>query len=230
MSKRHVLTTVGLAAAGIALFAAPASAHISPSVGSAPAGSYLTFSLQVPHGCGEGGTNKLEVQIPESITSVTPGVVPGWTIARTQAALATPLDDGEGGKITERTSVITWTGGPLAHDQLELFPLSVKLPATGESVSFPVIQSCDNGQSTSWIEAQKAGEEEPEHPAPTITLTAATGDEHGAGDDEAAATTVAAAKDDDSDSSPALGITGIALGAVGIALGGSALRKTRSAS
>jgi uncharacterized protein YcnI len=221
MSTRHLVTTAGLAAAGVLLMAGPAAAHIEPTVESAPAGSYLTFSLQVPHGCGEGGTNKLEVQIPDSITSVTPGVVPGWTIDRTVVPLDPPVDDGEGGTITERTSVVTWSGGPLAHDQLQLFALSVKLPDKGSSVSFPVIQTCDNGEHTDWIEATKAGEAEPDHPAPTIELTAATGDDH---HDEAAATDES---DDDSDSSPALGITGIALGVVGIALGGTALRRAR---
>lgn len=227
MSTRHLVTTAGLAAAGVLLMAGPAAAHIEPSVESAPAGSYLTFSLQVPHGCGEGGTNKLEVQIPESITSVTPGVVPGWTIDRTVAPLNPPADDGEGGTITERTSVITWTGGPLPHDQLQLFPLSVKLPDKGSSVRFPIIQTCDNGEHTDWIEVTKEGEPEPDHPAPTIELTAATGDEHAAASDDDEASHES---DDDSDSSSALGITGIALGVVGIALGGSALRRARQAS
>jgi uncharacterized protein YcnI len=228
MSKRHVITTAGLAAAGILLLAGPAAAHIEPTVESAPAGGYLTFSLQVPHGCGEGGTNKLEVQIPDGIDSVTPGVVPGWTIARTVVPLDPPVDDGEGGQLTERTSVVTWSGGPLAHDQLQLFPLSVKLPDSGSSVSFPTIQSCDNGQTTSWIEATKEGEDEPDHPAPTIELTAATGDEHG--DAEEASDTTGDSDSDDDGSSRVFGITGIALGAVGIALGGQALRRTRQAS
>jgi uncharacterized protein YcnI len=228
MSKRHLATTAGLAAAGVLLLAGPASAHIEPTIESAPAGSYATFSLQVPHGCGEGGTNKIEVKIPDGITSVTPEAVPGWTVTRTSEALNPPVDDGEGGKITERTDTITWAGGPLAHDQLLLFGLSVKMPDTpGESISFPVIQSCDNGQETDWIEIPKEGEDEPEHPAPTIELTAATGDHHGS-DDEAAADTKDT--DDDSDSSSnALGILGIALGAVGIGLGTQALRKTRQA-
>jgi uncharacterized protein YcnI len=184
----------------------------------------------VPHGCGEAGTTKLEVKIPESITSVTPQVVPGWTITRTSEDLATPLDDGDGGKITSRTSVVTWAGGPLAHDQLELFGLSVKMPDTpGKSVSFPVIQTCEDGSQTDWIEPTVEGQDEPEHPAPTIELTAATGDDHHADDagEEAAATD--ADQDDDSDAATPLAIVGIALGVVGIGVGGTALRKSRQA-
>ena len=227
MSTRHLLTTGGLAAVGLLALAAPASAHISPSISEAPAGSYAKFDLRVPHGCEEAATTKIEVEIPEGINSVTPQVVTGWTIERTIVPLDPPVDDGHGGQITERTSVITWTGGPLAHDQLEEFGLSVKLPdAPDTTIAFPVIQTCEDGASTPWIQIPEEGAEEPEHPAPTIELTAAAG-EHGddAGDDEVAVEPAAASDDDDS--ATPLAVTGIALGAAGLALGGSALRKAR---
>ena len=230
MSLRRTLTTAGLATAGLVAFAGSAAAHITPSADRAPAGSYLTFELRVPHGCGDGNTNKLEVQIPDGITSVTPEAVPGWTVERTIEPLDPPLDDGEGGQITERTSVITWTGGPLAHDQLQRFGLSVKLPDDPGTILFPTIQTCDNGESTSWIEATPAGGEEPEHPAPAIEVTAATGDGHdGDGDAAAAPSAVDDDGDDEDDgATTALAVTGIGVGAVGIVLGGSALRRARS--
>ena len=229
MSTRYTLTTAGLAAVGLLALAGPAAAHVTPSESTAPAGSYLTFALRVPHGCSDdGNTTKLEVQIPEGIASVTPEVVPGWTIERTVVPLDPPVDDGEGGQITERTSVITWTGGPLAHDQLQEFGLSVKLPDDPGTVLFPTIQSCDNGGSTSWIEPTPAGGEEPEHPAPAIEVTAATGDEHGG---EAAATDDEATDDDGDDddgATKALAVTGIGLGAAGLVLGGAAMRRARA--
>jgi uncharacterized protein YcnI len=232
MSTRRTLTAAALATSGLLGLAGPAQAHVSPSERTAPAGSYLTFALRVPHGCTEdGNTTKVEVQIPDGITSVTPEVVAGWTIARTLEPLDPPIDDGEGGQITERTSVITWTGGPLAHDQLEQFGLSVKLPDEPGTILFPTIQTCDNGQSTAWIEATPAGGAEPEHPAPAIEVTAATEDEHGDGDDAASAS-VDDDEDEDEDegdgATTALAVTGIGLGAVGIVLGGSALRRART--
>ncbi len=227
MSKRHLLTTGGLAAAGLLALAAPASAHISPSISEAPAGSYAKFDLRVPHGCEEAGTTKLEVQIPDGINSVTPQVVTGWTIERTIVPVDPPIDDGHGGQITERTSVVTWSGGPLAHDQLEEFGLSVKLPDTPDTtIAFPVVQTCEDGSSTPWIQVPEEGAEEPEHPAPTIHLTAAT-DEHGAADDDEAAAPAASEDDDDDSAATPLAVTGIVLGAAGLALGGSALRKAR---
>jgi uncharacterized protein YcnI len=227
MTKRHLAAAAGLGTAAILLLAAPASAHIEPTIESAAASSYTTFSLQVPHGCGDAGTSKLEVQIPDSITSVTPEVVPGWTITRTTEHLDTPRDDGEGGQITDRTSVITWAGGPLAHDQLELFGLSVKMPDTaGRSVTFPTIQTCEDGSHTDWIEPTVEGQDEPEHPAPTIHLTAASGDDHGGGGTAAA---TASADDDDGDSATPLAIAGIVMGALGLVVGGAALAKSRAA-
>lgn len=232
MSKRHLVTAAGLAALGVVALAGPAAAHVTPSVTSAPAGSYLKFDLRVPHGCGEAATDQVEVKIPDGINSVTPQVVPGWTIERTIVPLDPPLDDGHGGQLTERTAVITWTGGPLAHDQLEEFGLSVKLPDTpGETLAFPVVQTCEGGTTTAWIEVPEEGKDEPDHPAPVIELTASTGDGHGSSSDDAEAEEEAAApastsSDHDSSATP-LAVAGIALGAAGLAVGGTALRTTK---
>ncbi|HJR26665.1 MAG TPA: YcnI family protein [Acidimicrobiales bacterium] len=224
MSIRSTLTVAGLSAAGLLALAAPAAAHVGPSETSAPAGSYLKFELRVPHGCGEtGNTTRVEVQVPDGITSVTPQVVPGWTIERTTEQLDPPLDDGHGGQIAERTSVVTWTGGPLAHDQLEEFGLSVKLPEEPGTILFPTIQTCDDGTTAEWIEVPPPGGEEPEKPAPAIEVTVAAEDL-----DEAEPASATDDDDDDDGSSRGLAIAGIALGAAGLATGGAALRRART--
>ena len=224
MSIRSTLTVAGLSAAGLLALAAPAAAHVGPSETSAPAGSYLKFELRVPHGCGEtGNTTRVEVQVPDGITSVTPQVVPGWTIERTTEQLDPPFDDGHGGQIAERTSVVTWTGGPLAHDQLEEFGLSVKLPEEPGTILFPTIQTCDDGTTAEWIEVPPPGGEEPEKPAPAIEVTVAAEDL-----DEAEPASATDDDDDDDGSSRGLAIAGIALGAAGLATGGAALRRART--
>jgi uncharacterized protein YcnI len=212
-------------------------AHVSPSETSAPAGSYLKFELRVPHGCGEeGNTTKVEVQIPGGITSVTPQVVAGWTIDTTIEQLETPLDDGHGGQITERTAVVTWTGGPLDHHQLEEFGLSVKLPDTpGETIYFPTIQTCDDSTTGEWIQIAETDGEEPEKPAPAIALTAASGDDHGSTDDEGedgeetAIDAETAASTSDSEDSDGLAIAALVVGGLGLLAGGAALIRGRSA-
>lgn len=98
----------------------------------------------------------------------------------------------------------------------------------------PVTQTCEKG-STEWDQATKAGQAEPEHPAPTITLTAAAAgdDEHGTTasteSDEATATTASSS----STSVPAdpdlvgrfLGLGGLLLGAVALVVSVAATRR-----
>jgi len=213
-----------LAGAGVLLvgLAAPAWAHIEPTVEEAPAGGYATFALVVPHGCEDDtGTVKLEVQMPDGVESATPQFLPGWE--------ATVDDAG--------AVVVTWEGGPLPHDQFMEFGLSVEMPDTpGETALFPTIQTCESGEAVSWIEETPEGGEEPEHPAPAIALTESEG-EHGHGEgeehaeedehaDEVATDTVSS---DDSDSN---GVAGLALilGMLGFLLGGYAVVTIRKAS
>jgi uncharacterized protein YcnI len=197
-----------------------ASAHVVASPEEVPAGSYALINFLVPHGCGEAGTTKLTVQIPEGINSATPEVVPGWTISKTMQKLDTPIDDGEGGTITERVATVSWTGGPLAHDQYTEFGLSLQVPDTaGQEIDFPAVQKCTEGE-TRWIEIPTSGQDrfaDLEHPAPFVALTAAAGEE------EATNVPVAAETPADSDDDSGKTTTAIVLGALGLVAGLGAL-------
>ncbi|WNY33876.1 DUF1775 domain-containing protein [Curtobacterium flaccumfaciens] len=72
------------------------------------------------------------------------------------------------------TSVTYTAKTPLPADERDTFALSFSLPdgKAGDLVEFPAIQTCEKG-SVEWNQEQQAGEAEPEHPAPSITLTAA---------------------------------------------------------
>lgn len=233
-----IASTVGLAT--VIAAAGTAGAHASPSASEAPAGAFFKFDMRIGHGCGEdGNTTKVEIQIPDGIYSATAQVVPGWTISKTKEELDEPVDDGHGGQFTERDAVLTWAGGPLASDHLEEFGLSVKLPDTpGETIYFPTVQTCDNGETNDWIQIPEEGEAEPESPAPAITLTAATG---GHGDEVTEETTTTTegetapdeatadpeTQTDDDDTDP-LAVAGLVAGLVGLAAGGTALARTRN--
>ncbi len=235
MKLRHPLLA-GAGGLAVALtLAMPAGAHVYPTVTEAAAGSFVLFDLVVPHGCEEAGTTRIEVQIPEGIYSATPEVVPGWTISQATEALDEPVDDGHGGQHTERDATVTWEGGPLAPDQLQQFGLSVQVPDTpGETILFPVIQTCEGGASTEWIQPTVEGEDEPEHPAPAITLTESEDEGHGHGGEEEEATDEEAEhdeetaaettpeSDDDDDGPEAIAIAGLVAGLLGLALGGTA--------
>ena len=234
MKLRHSLVATAAGVAGALALTTPAGAHVYPTVTEAAAGSFVLFDLVVPHGCAESGTTKIEVSIPEGIYSATPEVVPGWTITKTTEALDEPVDDGHGGEYTERDATVTWEGGPLAHDQLQQFGLSVQVPDTpGETILFPVIQTCEGGAVTEWIQPTVEGEDEPEHPAPAITLTEGEGDGHGGGEEEAtdeeaadAAAAPVADDDDDDDGTDGMAVAGLAAGLLGLGLGGTAFARS----
>lgn len=122
--------------------------------------------------------------------------------------------------------------------EFDEFEVSVgPLPDDTDQILFPTLQTYQGGEVVRWIDEPLPNGEEPEHPAPLLTLVDAA-DEHGdeAGsaseDGEQAAdsgvTVENAATQDDVDSANLLGIIGIVLGALGLLVGGFALFPRRS--
>lgn len=231
------LSAAGLAGGAIlALAAVPlaASAHVTVTPSSTAAGSYTVLTFSLSHGCEGSPTTSLTFDIPESIASVAPTLNPNWTIEK--------VADGD------RTAQVVYTAiTPLADGYRDTVELSLQLPedAAGETLAFPVLQTCEVGE-TNWNQLVEEGEEEPESPAPTIVVTESTGDAHGHGDasdeaeasdehgdhDEAATGTeeASAAADSSSDTvARVLGIGGLVVGVVGIVLA-LAARRQRSGS
>lgn len=227
--------SVAVVAGAVLALSAPiaASAHVSVDPASTAAGSYTVLTFSNAHGCDGSPTTGITIDIPEGIDSVSPTINPGWSAGKVM--------DGD------RVDQVTYTAEtPLEDGYRTTFALSLQLPADaeGETLAFPVLQSCVVGE-TDWSEAVVEGEEEPEHPSPVISVTAASADEHDHGATEvagtaaattahagtAAATTNSAAPGSTS-SEPGdvlarvLGIGGLAVGAVGIVLAVTARRKT----
>ncbi len=199
-----------LAAAGILVaMAAPAAAHISPEETTVPAGSFTSVTLTVPHGCDDSPTRELAVQIPEGAFNVSPAVHPGWTVAMTREQLPEPVEAAHGEVITERVSVVTFTalpGNELPNELRDSFTIGFRSPdERGATLRFPVIQTCVAGE-TAWIEETPEGGEEPEHPAPEVTLTAEA---------------------DGDDGTDGVAVAGLVAGLLGLGLGGVALARSR---
>ena len=215
------------AGAVIALIpAVSASAHVSASASSTAAGSSSVITFSVPHGCDGSPTTGIEIQIPETILSVTPTVNPNWTVEKQTITLDEPLE-GPHGEVTERVAsvVYTTTGDGLADGYRDTFDVQVLLPEgeAGDAVEFPVVQTCAEG-STEWV-----GDE-----APTVFLTAAAeGDEHGHGDadgesGEHAADDATATASGDDVLARTLGVAGLVVGAVGIVIAVAARRGAKA--
>lgn len=66
--------------------------------------------------------------------------------------------------------------GRVVQGEFSEFRLSVGPLPKADSMTFKALQSCSDGSVVSWIEIPAAGSaDEPEHPAPTLKLTAAGG-------------------------------------------------------
>lgn len=224
------MATGAVVATGLmVLGAGAASAHVTVSPSSAAAGSYTVLAFSVPHGCDGSPTTKVTVKIPEQVPSVTPTVNSNWTIEKKMVNLSKPIDDGHGGKLTERVDQVVYTAKtPLPADMRDVFELSVKLPETvGKTLTFPTVQTCEKGE-TAWIETAPEGQPEPDHPAPAITLTAAT---DGHDDTTGNASDAQAANSRGAESSTGTKVVAwVALGVavLGLALGAVALRRRPS--
>jgi uncharacterized protein len=178
----RALVLGALTVALVVLLALPAGAHVSVVPSSAPKGGFEVLSFNVPNEEAAANTVKLEVELPTkypiAFVSLQPMV--GWTATVEKTTLAKPVttDDGQ---VTEAVSKITWTAtdGGLQPGQFDLFTISAgPLPTKTGKLTFKAVQTYSNGEVVSWIQKTVKGAPEPEHPAPTLTLTAASGDHH----------------------------------------------------
>ena len=230
------------ATAAVALsLAAPASAHVTTTPSTTAAGAFTVATFSVPHGCEGSPTTKVEIQVPESVLSVTPTRNPFYAVEKTIQQLDEPVTDAHGNEVTERVASIVYTADtPLPDGERDTFELSFQVPeAEGEVLAWPTIQTCQKGE-TDWTEVPADGQdaEELENPAPAFVITAAEGDGHAdatatepASDEgEVVAAAAEAPTDDTDDGSSALGWAGLVAGLLGLAAAGLALARTRATS
>ncbi len=167
-------------AAGL-LGAGAAAAHVSVSSPAAVQGGYANVTFKVPTESGTASTTGLKVQLPpdQPLASVSVLPMPGWTYTVTKAKLATPISFGDT-SITEAVSVIEWkaqsTGTAIKPGEFNQFTISAGPLPKAPTMTFKAIQTHSDGEVVSWIEVAAAGSTaQPEHPAPVLKLTAASG-------------------------------------------------------
>ncbi|MEU0179726.1 YcnI family protein [Streptomyces sp. NPDC006207] len=235
---RRATALAAVTGAAVLATAVPAFAHVSVQPGNAAKGGYSTVAFKVPNEDDKASTIKVEVNLPgdHPIASVSTQPVPGWTVQITRTKLKTPLKTGHG-DLTEAVTKITWSGGKIKPGEFQQFPVSLgPLPEDTDQLVFKALQTYDNKEVVRWIEEQQEGQEEPEHPAPVLTLADAADDGHGHDaatsddkKDDAKAEAVSAsghganektASADAGDTTArVLGIVGIVVGVLGVAFG-----------
>lgn len=228
--SRKVTSTLalGTTAALMALGLGAASAHVEATPTETAAGAYSLMTFSVGHGCSGSPTTGITITLPDELNDATPTVNPNWTISKTVQKLDTPRTLANGSQVSERTASITYTAKtPLADHQRDTFTLSLQLPDTaGKTLYFPTLQQCEIGQ-TDWKEIPAAGADHDsvKAPAPSVSVTAAVADSHGA----PAATEQAAAGHDGTAASDGgtswAAWLGLGAGLAGLILGGLAFMR-----
>jgi len=174
--RRSVLGAV-LGFGLIVVMAGPAAAHVTIDPGSAPEGSTTKFSFQVPNEKDNASTVGLEVTFPADhpIASVSVLEEAGWSFTIEKQPLPKPIKSPFGGEVTEAVSKITWTGGQIQPGAFDLFTVRAgPLPKNVSKLEFRASQTYSDGE-VQWIEPTVKGGDEPEHPAPVMKLTKASG-------------------------------------------------------
>jgi uncharacterized protein len=244
--KPSRLAAVGaIAASAVVVLSSPAFAHVTVQPeGAAAKGGYAVVDFKVPNERDNASTTKLEVNFPTDhpLASVMPEPMAGWDIKVTKSKLDKPIDN-HGEQLTEAVTKVTWTatGKGIEPGYFEKFPVSIgALPEDADQLVFKAIQTYSNKEVVRWIEEQQKGQEEPESPAPVLTLSAAEDGHHGssdtekasdnsASDAEAASADTAAPADSSDTTARVLGVVGIVVGLVGVAYGVLAGRRRTSA-
>lgn len=166
MSARRFAAVLGglalTASLGLAS-ASPASAHATIQLygGKATAGGYGALWMRIPHGCEGSPTLRVVITVPASFGSAKPQMIGGWR----SKVLARP--DG--------SRLVVWnaTGAPLRDDEFQDFGISVKWPSAEGVVLLPTVQTCEEGK-VAWVDPDPAAD----HPAPRVTIAAASSPGH----------------------------------------------------
>ncbi len=236
-SWRAVLVTGAVSAVAVLGFAGVADAHVTVNPNSAEQGGEGRIAFRVPDESDTASTTKLDVFLPtdQPVASVLVMPVPGWSATVNTTKLATPITTDDGDKVTEAISEIVWTANSadtaIKPGQFQEFAVSLGPLPKADSMVFKALQTYSDGTVVRWIDPTVAGQAEPDHPAPVLTLTASGGDAPAAatGAASTAPTAGAAAATSNSSNTPALVVAIIAavLGLAGAALGGVAFARGR---
>jgi len=141
----------------------------------APAGSTVRLAFLVGHGCpGHAATTAIRVQIPEGVTVARPMPHPGWALSRPGAA-AEPAGHGAHHGAHHGAAPageIAWTGGRLEDGLYDEFVLQIRTPETPGALAFPVVQECEGGKVSRWVEPPAADGSRVANPAPVLRVMA----------------------------------------------------------
>ena len=216
------------AAAGVAIVALPAAAqaHVTVQPATTDGGGFTAVAFRVPNERDDASTIKVQVSMPagQPIGSVQTRPMAGWKVTTQTRHLAKPIDF-FGEKLDTVVPKITWTStdGGLKSGTYDDFNVSLgPLPKSG-TMTFNAVQTYSTGEVVKWNEVAADPTVEPEHPAPSLELTAPVAE--GSGATDASDDTIASAESSSQapDQAATTGESDSSSSAWGIVLGGIAV-------
>jgi uncharacterized protein YcnI len=222
---RRLAITIAAAAVLVLVAASPAFAHVKIEPESAPRGSDAVLTFVVPNEETNGAkTVSLAVTFPQDhpIADALTQPMAGWTSSKTSVHVTTPIQT-DSGSVSDAVGTVTWkadAGGGIPQDQFQTFSVSVGLPDQGDSLLFKAVQTYSDGKVVNWVEVTPPGGDEPQNPAPVLTLTAPAG----ATTPTTTPTTTSSSSDD---TGKTLGIIALIVGGIALILGIVALVRGR---
>lgn len=191
---RRTFTLISLTAVSLLAGAGVASAHVTVNPSEAAVGGFTKLTFRVPNESPTAGTVAVTVDLPADhpFAYVSVKQVPGWSVVPTTSTLPAPVTEGDL-TIKEAVTSVTWTADPgtmIGPGEFAEFDISAGPVPDTETLEFPATQTYNDGEVVQWNEPTPGSGEEPEHPAPTLTVGPADGSEHGATDPAAANTPV----------------------------------------
>ena len=155
-TKLRLLTISAIAGAGVLALATPALAHVEVSADKTTAGATdvtLTFT-------GESENPAAGIQSERVVLPA--GIAP---------ADVTLVKAPSGWKFTSNSDGFTVAGKALKIGTDAEWSVKIaKLPDGETRLSFKTLETYGNGDVSRWIEIQEPGQDEPENPAPLVTL------------------------------------------------------------
>jgi uncharacterized protein YcnI len=164
-----------LAALVLGAVAPAAAAHVQVTPAVVAPGDAAMFTVLVPNER-DVPTTKVAVQIPEGVIPFAFEEAPGWERTEQQAA-------------NGALESVTWTGS-LPEGSFVRFTFLASSPEAEGTLTFPAVQTYEDGQEAAWI-----GAPDSEEPAPTVEVTADAPSANAGGEGDEEADTGAAATD-----------------------------------
>ncbi|MCH2165287.1 MAG: YcnI family protein [Marinovum sp.] len=155
-----------------------AAAHASLAEKEAKQNTNYIAVMRITHGCAGEATNRVTITIPEGVINAKPMPKAGWTLETVRQPYAKTYE--YHGPKSEGVVSISWSGH-LEDGHFDEFVFRARVTdafPVGETVYFPTMQTCVNGENA-WVEVPQEGQTRGDlkSPAPGVTIVTG-GNEH----------------------------------------------------